>query len=467
VNEQSRMLENENIGKLLMKLSIPATIGMMVQALYNFVDTVFVGQGVGVYAIAGIAIAFPIQMVVMAVAQMLGIGGASIISRSLGAKDVKKAEKTMGNIFALVLIISTGIALLGSVFTVPLLKLFGATDQILPYATQYARVILMGTIFFSFAMASNNIVRAEGNAKIAMYTMLISAGLNILLDPIFIFETIPLINLPGLNMGIRGAALATVVAQATTAVYLLYYFLKGKSSLKFHMSNLKLDFVIIKEMIAIGSAAFFRQVAGSILAIILNKSLAIYSGSMAIAVYGVVNRLMMFTFMPLFGVVQGVQPIIGYNFGANKPERVKEAMRLATVITTIMSTFGFLVLMIFPEKMISIFNNDPKLIRMGVDAIKTIVLALPLVGFQVVGASYFQAIGKALPSLVLSMSRQVLFLIPLILILPVYFDISGIWASFPLADTMAAFVTFVMVVKEMKVLNNNIILSENNLRREG
>ncbi|KAB3534003.1 MATE family efflux transporter [Alkaliphilus pronyensis] len=452
MNKHSKILGSEGIGKLLLRLSAPAVAGMMVQALYNLVDTIFVGRGVGTMAIAGLAIAFPLQMLGLAIAQAIGIGGASIISRSLGSGDTEKAEKAMGNIFSLIIVISLVLTILGLAFIEPILMVFGATDSILPYAMEYMRVILLGTVLFTFAVASNSVLRAEGNAKMAMYTMLISAGLNIILDPIFIFV---------FNMGIRGAAIATVLAQATTAVYLVIYFMTGKSTLKFKMKNLKPDIKIILETFAIGSSAFARQAAGSIMAIILNNSLAFYGGDITIAAFGVINRLLMFTFMPLFGIVQGMQPIVGYNYGAKKLSRVKATIKLSIVITTLLATIGFLMLMVFPRFFMEIFSDDTELIELSIGAVRIIVLGVPFIGLQVVGASMFQSIGKALPSLILSMSRQILFLIPLVLTLPIYFDLLGIWLAFPLADVLSTVVTMVFMSKELKIISKATLIQSN------
>ena len=456
--ERSDMLGNESIGKLLLRLSIPATIGMIVPALYNLVDTIFVGQGVGLLGIAGVSVAFPIQMIIMSFAQMFGIGGASLISRRLGAKDVDNAELTMGNVFSLVLIMSALVAIFGSIYIEPLLRLFGATEDIMPYAVDYMSVILYGTIFFSFAMASSHIIRSEGNARIAMNTMLISAGLNVILDPIFIYDVIPFLNIPGLNMGTRGAALATVLAQVTTVVYLAFYFIKGKSLVRFRVKNLKLRIPIIIEIITIGLSSFTRSVAASLLTIVLNNSLAIYSGSLGIAVYGVIHKLIMFTLMPMFGIVQGLQPIIGYNFGAKQPERVRLALKTGIKVAVGISTLGFILLMFFTDTMISIFNNDPELLKVGTHALRVVILVFPLVGFQVVGSGYFQAVGKAVPALILSMSRQLLFLIPLILVLPLVFGLEGIWAAFPIADLLSIILTFIVLSRDIRVLNSNILL---------
>ncbi|SCZ08387.1 MATE family efflux transporter [Alkaliphilus peptidifermentans] len=449
MNDHSKILGNEAIGKLLFRLSAPAVIGMMVQALYNLVDTIFVGRGVGTMAIAGLAIAFPLQMISLAIAQAIGIGGASIISRSMGSGDNERAERAMGNIFSLVIVVSIVITILGLAFMEPILMIFGATESILPYSMEYMGVILLGTVLFTFAVASNSILRAEGNAKMAMITMLISAGLNIILDPIFIFV---------FRMGIRGAAIATVLAQATTAIYLVIYFVSGKSTLKFKVENLKPDLKIINETFAIGSSAFARQVAGSFMAIILNNSLAFYGGDITIAAFGVINRLLMFTFMPLFGVVQGLQPIVGYNYGAKQFDRVKKTINLSIIVTTLLATLGFVMLMVFPRFFMEIFSDDVELINLSVGAVRVIVLGIPFIGLQVVGASMYQAIGKALPSLILSMSRQILFLIPLVLILPMYFNLDGIWYAFPLADILSTVVTMVFMSKELRILTNSSIL---------
>ncbi|WP_406660474.1 MATE family efflux transporter [Methanolobus sp. ZRKC3] len=447
MHERSRLLADESIGKLLFKLSAPATIGMLVQALYNLVDTIFVGHALGensIQGIAGIAVSFPIMMIVMAIALAIGIGASSIISRSLGENNLNKAETTMGNVLSLILISSTIITLLGSIFIVPILKSFGTTETIMPYATDYLSIIIYGSFFFIFAMAMNNIVRSEGNAKVAMYAMIVSAGLNIILDPIFIF---------GFDMGVKGAAIATVLAQAVGTLYLMYYFISGKSMLQVHAKHLKLKKDIVTETLAIGLGPFSRNASSSLMIIVLNNVLAIYGGDLSIAIFGIVNRLFMFAFMPMFGIIQGLQPIVGYNYGARNYDRVKQSIKLSIIITTAMSTLGFLLLFIFPEQLFSIFSTDQQLISSGRDATRIMVMAVPLVGFQIVGASLYQAIGKARPSFILSMSRQLLFLIPFVLILPHFFDLWGVWIAFPLSDSLSFLVTLIMVLKEFKILN--------------
>jgi putative MATE family efflux protein len=446
MDERSRMLADEKIGKLLFKLSVPATIGMLVQAFYNLVDTVFVGRAYGaesIQAIGGIAVAFPIQMIGMAVSLAIGIGGASIISRRLGEREPEKAKKIFANLIFLSLFSSFLITGAGLIYIVPLLKTFGATDTILPYALEYLEVILYGTVLFSLAMVTNAVIRAEGNAKVAMNSMLISGGLNVILDPIFIFS---------FGMGIRGAAIATVLAQAIGVLYVVHYFLSGKSTLRFHPADLKPDSKIITEALAIGVSPFTRNVSGSLMIIILNNLLAFYGGDVAIAVFGIINRLLMFTLMPMFGIIQGLQPIVGFNYGAKNFERVRETVKLAVLTTTVMSVAGFLILYLFPEQLFGIFSRNLQLIAEGKSAVRIVVLATPLVGFQVVGAALYQALGKAKPSFFLSICRQMLFLIPLVLVLPKYLDLFGVWAAFPLADTLAFAVTLVMVIREFRSL---------------
>ncbi|KUO76067.1 MAG: MATE family efflux transporter [Clostridia bacterium BRH_c25] len=445
MSDRNNKLENEKMTKLLMNLSVPATIAMIVNAMYNIVDTIFIGRGVGYLAIGGLTIAFPVQMMVMAIAQMIGIGAASIISRSLGAKDVERADHAAGNSFLSVGILGVFICIFGLAFIDPLLKIFGATDILLPYAKEYLQVILVGSIYFPFAVSGNNLIRAEGNAKAAMFSMLIGTILNIMLDYIFIFP---------LDMGIRGAALATILSQLASVIYILFYIYGGHSSLKVKLHHLKPDWQIISEIITVGFPSFARQASGSIIAIIMNNSLAFYGGELAISIYGVLNRVTMFLFMPMFGVVQGMQPIAGFNYGAKKFGRVKEVVKLSIIVTTIYASIATLFGELFPGQIIGVFNEDSELIRNGIYALRITISLIPIVGVQIIGASLFQSIGKAVPSLLLTLSRQVLLLIPLVLILPRISGLGllGIWMAVPIADFFSTIITLILVKKEMKLM---------------
>lgn len=444
------ILSDTNIKRLLFKLSLPATVGMVVMAMYNVVDTIFIGRGVGIAGIAGVALVFPIQMIVGAIGQMVGIGGASVLSRSLGEKNFDKANKILGNVIATVAAFSLTITVLGLIFMDELLIIFGASPTLLPYAEPYLFYILLGIFMHSLAMALNNLARAEGKAKIAMTTMMISAVMNILLDAILIF---------GLDMGIRGAAIATLIAYISSALFLLVYFLSGKSLLRLRLSEIRFNFLIQKEIFAIGISAFVRQTATSLLVILLNNTLGKYGGDLAIAVYGVLMRLLMLIFTPILGIAQGLQPIAGYNYGAKNYEKTRESVKLAMLVSTIIGVTGSFIFFVFPEKFLGIFSADLELIRHGTPALRLMIIAFPTVGFQVMGATLFQATGKAVQNFVLTLSRQILFLIPLVFILPQFFQETGIWISFPIADTFSAILTLLMLLPVHKHYRQQIKLA--------
>jgi putative MATE family efflux protein len=447
--KKKHILADKNITKLIIKLSAPATIGMLVMALYNIVDAIFVGHGVGTHGLAGISIVFPFQMLVLSIGSLIGIGGASIISRCLGSNNLEKANRTLGNVYSLVIVFGILLAVGGSLFINPLLKLFGVTKAIFPFSKDYLQIILFGIVFFLFLIASNNIIRSEGKAKIAMGTMIVSAILNIILDPIFIFV---------LKMGTRGVAIATVLSQAAAVCYIIFYFSSKRSSLHFKIKNLKYKLSIVREIFSIGISAFVRLAAGSVIIIILYNTLATY-GVLPIAVFGVIHRLLRFTIMPTYGIAQGLQPIIGYNYGAREYRNILKAIKTGIILATSISFIGFLILISFPESLMKIFTKDVNLISTGSSSLRLIILALPFVGFQVVGATTFQAIGKAVPAFLLSSSRQILFLIPLILILPKFFHLTGVWIAFPIADLLSFIVTFFF-------LNNQINKFKLKIRNE-
>ncbi|OPJ56484.1 MATE family efflux transporter [Alkalithermobacter paradoxus] len=444
MSERSIILENEKISRLLINLSLPATVGMIVNALYNIVDAIFIGRGVGTLAIGGLAVVFPIQVIIMGFSQMIGIGAASTVSRSLGSKDDKRADKAVGNAYFAVIVISLVITLFGLIFIDNLLLFFGATQTILPYAKDYMSIILLGSIFSMFAVCSNNLVRSEGNAKVAMFTMIIGTGLNIILDPILIFI---------FKLGIKGAAIATVISQFASFIFIIKYLYSGKSSLNVKFHNMKPDKEILSEIFTVGFSAFVRQVGGSIVAIVLNNSLKLYGGDVAISTFGIVNRITMFLFMPLFGIIQGMQPIAGFNYGARRVDRVQEVVRLSIISTTAMATFGVIIGQLFPQAIMTVFTQDDTLIKDGSTVLRIVIAMVPIVGFQVVGAALFQSLGKAVPSIILSLLRQIIFLIPLVLTLPRIFGLTGIWISFPIADLLSTIVTSVLLKNEMKKIS--------------
>lgn len=443
--DRSKQLGEEKVSKLLLKFSIPAIIGMLVNALYNVVDRIFIGNGVGPLGIAGITIGFPIMLVIMAFAMLVGIGANSLISIRLGEQRKDEAELILGNAMVLLIGIALTISIVGLIFIVPLLRIFGASETVLPYAKDYLSIILWGTVAQTVGFGMNNFIRAEGNPRIAMFTMLIGAILNTILDPIFIFV---------FGWGIRGAAIATVMSQVASAAWVLYHFLGGRSTLKVHKKNLALRSHIVQKIVTLGAAPFLMQLAASLLNTIMNKSLNIYGGDIAISGMGIVSSIMTLILMPIFGINQGVQPIIGYNYGARKFDRVKKALKLAIAAATTVTCIGFAATRLFPTQLVSLFGKkDEELIEFGARAMTIFLAFLPIIGFQIVSANYFQAVGKPKHSAFLSLSRQVLVLIPALLILPRFFGLEGLLMAGPTADLISSIVTGTFLFIELRHLD--------------
>ena len=444
MDNRKHELAHKNIGPLLLSYSAPAIVGMLVNSTYNLVDAFFVGRGVGYLALAGLSVAFPVQMMVLGLAQVVGIGSSSIISRSLGAGDQRRAERVAGTSFSTVILLNILLTVVGLIFLRPILWAFGASENVMPYAYQYMSIILGGSVFFAFSVSSATIVRAEGNARLAMTCMMLGAVTNCLLAPLFIF---------GFHMGVRGAAIATVLANVAVFTYIASYFLRGKSMLRIRRADLFPDFSFYPEMFGIGISSFTRMAAGSVLAIILNKSINYYGTDAHLAILGVINRVMLFFVMPMFGLIQGLQPIAGFNYGARNIPRVKEAIWLASKYATIMALFAFIMLMTFPQVIFRMFNLEPADIQQGATIMRVVILALPLIGFQIVGASVFQALGRAWPALFLSMARQLILLGPLLLLFPLLFGLMGLWVAFPVADLLSTVLTAVWVIYEIRRLD--------------
>lgn len=444
------LLLKGNITSLLFKFSAPATIGMVVGALYNIVDTIFVGRGVGSLAIAALSIALPIQLMIMAIGLMVGVGSASIISRALGKNRKDIARTVFGNGVILTLMIGIFCMILGYIFLDKTIIFFGASSQVLPFARDYTRIILIGFIFFSFSFGSSNYIRAEGNPRAAMYVMTIGALVNIILDPIFIF---------GLKMGIRGAALATVIAQVISCIYLVFYFYFGKSIFRPNTSIFKLKPDIIKEILSIGFPSFLRTTVAGLIVVIFNRLLLFYGSDLYIAIMGIGLRILSFIQMPIVGITQGFSTIVGFNYGAKQYDRVKKVLGVATLWTVIIAGIGFLFMMISPRWVIRLFSDDAGLIKAGISILRIVVIFLPFIGIQLLGGGFFQAIGKARPALILTISRQVIFLIPAVLLLPVFLGLIGIWIAIPVSDFLSIVVTAIWVSLEIKNFNRPTLRS--------
>lgn len=437
-------MESGKISSLLLKFSLPAIVGMLVNALYNVVDSAFVGRGVGDLALAGITVSLPIMTTFMACVMLIGMGATSLISIRMGERKEEDAEKIIGNALILFIIIGLVLTVLGLIFLEPILTLFGASPDVMPYSLDYMRVILLGSVFMAIGLGMNNFIRAEGNPKIAMNTMLIGAVTNIILDYIFIFI---------FNWGIKGAAFATILSYTVTSTWVLYHFLAGNSKLKIKVENLKLNKLMVKGILVVGFPTFAMQITGSVQHLILNRTLAHHGGDMALAAIGIIMSVSTLLVMPAMGISQGAQPIIGYNYGAKKYGRVKDTLKLAIVSATSIVTIGFLISVIWPAQLIGLFNENPELIALGTHAMGIFFKFLPLIGIQLMSANYFQAIGKPKQATILSLSRQVFIFIPLLVILPMRWGLEGIWWSSPMSDIAAFFVTGIWLWVEIRHLS--------------
>ncbi len=442
--DRSHVMGEGSIPRLLLKFSVPAIVGMLVNALYNVVDRIFIGLGVGPLGIAGVTVGFPIMIVQMAFGMLIGMGATALISLRLGEKKKEEAERILGNALSLLVLVSLALAAAGLIWLRPLLALFGASPAIMDQGREYLGVILAGSVFMGVGFGMNGFIRAEGNPRTAMLTMLIGAVLNTLLDPLFIFV---------FHLGVRGAAIATVISQAVSAAWVLGYFLRGRSLLKLRLPNLRLRREIASGIVALGFAPFAMQLAASVLNAMLTRQLQHYGGDLAIAAMGIFFSLNMLIFMPVFGINQGAQPLIGYNYGARRFDRVRQTLRLAVAAATAVMLAGFAAVELFPSFLLRLFSRDSaSLLAIGVPALRICMAALPIVGFQVVAASYFQAAGKARLSMLLMLSRQVLLLIPAILILPRFLGLMGIYYSVPLADVGSALLTGACLLLELRRL---------------
>jgi putative MATE family efflux protein len=443
--DRQKRLAEENVKSLLVSFSIPAIIGMLVSALYNIVDRIFIGniEGIGQYAITGVGLTFPISTVVMAFSMLVGIGTAATISIRLGQHKKEEAEKTLGNAFVLTFINATILTILGLVFADKLLYIFGASENTFKYAKEYINIILIGNIFNMLSFSMNHSIRAEGNPKRAASTMLIGAVLNTILDPIFIFV---------FGWGVTGAALATILSQLVSAIWVLSYFLKGSSSLKLRIKNFRIDKQIVLNIFSIGMSPFSMQLAASVVSIVSNNALKKNGGDLAIGAMTVISSVTMIFLMPIFGINQGAQPIIGFNYGAKSFKRVKDTLRYAVMAASTFVVVGFIVVQAFPDAIIKLFNDDAELVNIGIKGLRTYLFMMPVLGFQIVSTNYFQSIGKAKISMLLSMLRQVILLIPLFLILPNIWGLNGVWLAGPIADGIASIITGVFLFRELKRL---------------
>ena len=450
-SQKKNVLDDDRIGRLLLRLSMPAFAGMFVMALYNVVDTIFIGHYVGPLGIAGLSIVFPIQMLTMGIGQMTGMGGASLVSRLIGARNIPRAERALGNALTFTVIIAVALTIAGLWNPDVWLRLMGASEAILPYARDYMTVILTGVVFRTFAMSQNFLIRATGNARVPMIGMIMGAGLNIALDAIFIIP---------LGMGVKGAALATVIAQLVTSLYFLRYYLSGKSFLRVHLPNLAIKWDILKSILAIGISSFARTAAQSLAVVFVNRTLLAFGGDLAISSYGLIQRIMIFALMPSIVIGQGMQPILGFNYGAKRYDRALKVIKTAIIAATIYSIIAFCALYFAPELFIRVFTTDSELIVLTAHAARHIFFAVYLIGFIVVGSIVFQAIGKAAQAFVTAVARPALFLLPLVFILPNYWQLDGVWLAFPITDALTSILVLVLLIPEIRTFRRSEVRQE-------
>ena len=443
-------LGTKPVGKLLMQYAIPAIIAMTASSLYNMVDSIFIGQGVGPLAISGLAITFPLMNLSAAFGAAVGVGASTFISVKLGQKDYDTAKHILGNTMTLNLITGLGVGLVCLLFLDPILRFFGASDQTIPYARDYMVIILLGNVITHMYFGLNAVLRAAGKPKHAMSATIFTVVLNTLLDPLFIYT---------FGLGIKGAAYATVLAQSLALIWQLYTFSRPKELLHFKRGTFRLQSSIIRNIIAIGLSPFSMNVCACIVVILINNSMVHYGSDLAVGAYGIANKVAFIFVMINMGVNQGMQPIAGYNYGAMRYDRLMKVVKYSIIAATAIMTIGFIIAMTIPGTCARLFTTDPTLIDLSAKGIRYIMVAFPVVGYQMVVSNFFQSIGKAKISIVLSLSRQLLILLPLLLVLPTMFGINGVWVSMPVSDTLSAFMAaWIMIVymRKFKKQHNEI-----------
>ena len=440
-------LGTQPIGKLLIKQAVPASIGILVMSLNIIVDTIFVGNWIGSIAIAAINVVLPVSFFIAALGMAIGIGGSSIISRALGANDKEKALKSFGNQLSLTLLLTIVLVFFGLLFIEDIIPKFGGKGAIYEPAKIYYTIVLYGVPFLALCMMGNNVIRAEGKPKFAMIAMIIPSVGNLILDYILIYV---------FDFGMAGAAWATTLSYLLCFGYILWFFMSENSELKINLSHFRISKKITSEIASLGSVTLARQAVVSVIYLFMNNILFDIGGESSVAVFGIISRVMMFALFPVLGITQGFLPIAGYNYGARNYARVKETINTSVLYASGLAIVIFVFLMVFTEQIVSVFTKDANVIDQTVYAMKWVFLAVPVVSVQLIGSAYFQAIGKAIPALLLTLSRQGFFFLPLVLILPYFFGEFGVWISFALADFLSTILTAYFINREVRLKLNTI-----------
>ena len=438
----SQELGEQPIGKLLIKQAVPASIGILVMSLNILVDTIFVGNWIGSTAIAAINVVLPVSFFIAALGMAIGVGGSSVISRALGAKDRNKALQTFGNQISLTLILTFSMVIPGIVFSDSIIPVFGGKGSIFDLARIYYLIVLYGVPFLALCMMGNTVIRAEGKPKFAMYAMMIPSVGNLVLDYVFIQV---------FDFGMHGAAWATTGSYGLCLAYILRFFLSKNSELQLKDCLFRLKLKIVKEIGSLGFVTLARQAMISITYLLMNNILFDFGGETSVTAYAIVGRMMMFALFPVYGITQGFLPIAGYNYGAGHHQRVRKSIGTAIIYASILATVVFLFLMVFPDYITSVFTKNTAVLEQTPEAIRWVFAATPIIAIQLIGAAYFQAVGRAVPALLLTLCRQGFFLIPLIFILPLFYGELGVWISFAIADVLATVVTGFFLYREVKL----------------
>ena len=441
-------LGTERIRKLLMQYAVPAVVAMTASSLYNMVDSIFIGHGVGPLAISGLALTFPLMNLAAAFGSLVGVGAATLISMRLGQRDYATAQRVLGNVVMLNLLLGVGFGLVALLFLDPILYFFGASDATIGYAREYMTVILLGNVITHMYLGLNSVLRASGHPRKAMYATINTVVINTVLDPIFIY---------GFGWGIRGAAIATVLAQIISLVWQFRLLSDRSELIHFRRGIYRLRRRIVRDVLAIGMSPFLMNLTACFIVILINKGLKTYGGDLMIGAYGIVNRLAFVFVMIVMGVNQGMQPIAGYNFGAQQYDRVLRVLKLTIICAVGITTAGFLVGEFAPRLAVSLFTTDEELIRLSVEGMRIVFIFFPIIGFQMVATNFFQSIGMAGKAIFMSLSRQLLFLMPGLTFLPRFFEVStpwdgswGVWCAMPLSDFLATVVAFFMLTHQLR-----------------
>lgn len=441
VQKTPTALGTESIGKLLMQYAVPAIIAMTASSLYNMVDSIFIGHGVGTMALSALALTFPLMNLGAAFGALVGVGAATLISVKLGQKDYDTAQRVLGNVFVLNILLGLAFTVIVFPFLNPILYFFGGSDETVEYARQFMEIILLGNVVTHLYLGLNAVLRASGHPKQAMYATIATVAINTILAPIFIFM---------FDWGIRGAAIATVSAQVIALLWQLKQFNNANELLHFRRGIFRLKRKIVFDSLAIGMSPFLMNLAACLIVILINQGLKKYGGDLAIGAFGIVNRLVFIVVMIVMGLNQGMQPIAGYNFGAKLYDRVNKVLKLTIIYATCVTTFGFLVGMLAPNLVVGIFTSDAELTELSATGLRITVMFFPIIGFQMVTSNFFQSIGMAGKAIFLSLTRQMLILLPCLLILPHFFGVAGVWYSMPVSDLLASLIALVMLVYQFR-----------------